>query len=102
MMIIIERQIQKVRPGKWVALEEIDKKYNAVESRLGFPTKKRYQCLVGVHDTNTLIIERQWGSLAAMETAFEKASLDPEYQALGAEVVALIEGPQFELYMPLP
>ncbi len=101
-MIFIERQIQKVHPGKWEVLEEIDKKFSAVESRLGFPTKKRYQCIVGGHDTNTLIVERQWDSLAAMEAAYEKALSDPEHQALSAEVVAMIEGPQIELYTPLP
>ena len=102
-MIVIERQIQKVRPGKWAALEEADKKWNAVESRLGFPaTKKRYQCIVGGHDLNTLIVERQWDSLAAMEAAFEKTFSDAEYQALSAEIPEIIESAQMELYVPLP
>ena len=33
-MVTIERMIQKVRPGKWAELEEIDKRFNEVESRL--------------------------------------------------------------------
>ena len=101
-MVTIERMIQKVRPGKWAELEEIDKRYNAAESRLGFPPKKRYQCLMGGHDTNTLIIERQWDSLAAMEAAYEKAIADPEHQALVEELTSIIKSTQGEVYMPLP
>ena len=101
-MTIIERQIQKVCPGKWAELEVIDKKFDAIESRLGFPPKRRYRCYIGGHDTNTLIVERQWDSLAAMEAAFEKVFADPEHQARGAELDSIIESTQFELYAPLP
>jgi len=103
MMVTIERMIQKIYPDKWAELEAIDQRYNAVESRLGFPpTKKRYQCMIGGHDSNTLIIERQWDSLATMEAAYEKAFADPEYQALGRETTSIIKSNQIEVYMPLP
>lgn len=101
-MVTVERMIQKVCPDKWAELEEIDKRYDAVESRLGFPPKKRYRCIMGGHDTNTLIIERQWDSLAAMEAAYEKAFADPEHQALNEEVTSIIKSTQLEAYMPLP
>jgi hypothetical protein len=101
-MIVIDRMIQKVYPDKWAELEEVDKKYNAVEGRLGFPPKKRYQCLTGSHEVNTLIIERQWASLAAMEATYEKAFADPEHQALGKESTSIIKNIHWELYMPLP
>lgn len=101
-MITVDRMIQQVRPDKWEELEKIDKRYNAVESCLGFPPKKRYHCMIGSHDTNTLIIERQWDSLAAMEAAYEKAFADPEHQALQKEITSIIESTQTEVYMPLP
>jgi hypothetical protein len=101
-MVLVERQIQQVRPDKWAELEAIDKKFNAIESRLGFAPKKRYRCYVGGHNTNTLIIERQWESMAAMEAAYEKAFADSGWQALGAEVVSIVESDRHELYMPLP
>ena len=101
-MVTIERMIQKVHPGKSAELEEIDKRCNAAESRLGFPPKKRYQCLMGGHDMGTLIIERQWDSLAAMEAAYEKATADPEHQALMEELTSIIKSTQLEVYMPLP
>jgi hypothetical protein len=101
-MIITERMIQHVYPGKWVELEAIDKKYNAVEARLGFPAKKRYQLLMGSHPMGTLIIERQWPSLAAMEAANEKGMADPEYQTLQQESAQIIKSVHWELYMPMP
>lgn len=102
-MICVERHVQHIYPGKWAELEAINKKYDAVESRLGFPSKKRYQCYFGGHNLiNTLIIERQWESLATMETAWEKALADPECQALDAECASIIESVQVELYVPLP
>jgi len=101
-MIGIERWIQQVYPDKWAELEVIDKKFNAVEGRLGFPPKKRYQCLTGSHEVNTLIVERQWASLAAMEATYEKAFADPEYQALQKEEPSIIKSAHMELYMPLP
>ena len=102
-MTILQRQIQQVRPGKWAELEEIDKKFNAVESRLGFPpNKKRYCCYFGGHNTNTLIVEYEWDSLAAMEAVYEKAMADPEWQALAAKVGPVIQSMQMELYAPLP
>jgi len=101
-MICVERHIQQIRPSKWAELEAIDKKYNTVESRLGFPSKKRYRCYLGGHNLNTLIVERQWESLAAMEAMYEKAFADPAYQALEAESAPVIESVQIELYAPLP
>jgi hypothetical protein len=101
-MIIIERMIQQIYPDKWEALEAIDKKYNVVEARLGFPPKKRSRCLSGGLSMNSLIIERQWESLAKMEAIQEKAQMDPEYLALYQEGTSIIKSIHWELYMPLP
>ena len=102
-MKVLQRQIQQIHPDKWAELEEIDKRFNAVESRLGFPpNKKRYLFYFGGHDVNTLIVEYEWDSLAAMETTYEKALADPEWQALFAEGGSIIERVQMELYTPLP
>jgi hypothetical protein len=68
MVIVISRQTQYIRPGKWDELEELDKKCNIVEKRLGFPdTKKRYRLLVGSRRAGALIVEYTWESLAKME-----------------------------------
>ncbi len=101
-MVVVERLIQQVRPDKWTELEALEKKYSTVESRCGFPAKKRYRCFVGGDNTNALIIERQWESFASMEAAYEKVFADPEWQALGAEGTGIIESDRHELYVPLP
>lgn len=101
-MIVVERMIQKIRPDKWVELEELDKKYNALEKELGFPSKKRYQCIVGGHDFNTLIIERQWESMAKLEATYEKAFANADYQKLNQQSPSIVKSTQMELYTPLP
>ena len=101
-MIIVLRQIQHIYPDKWAELEAIDKKYNVAEARLGFPAKKRYQLLSGTDEVNTLIVETQWPSMANLESTFERALADPEYQALQNGSNSIIKSLHWELYMPLP
>jgi len=100
-MVIIERQIQKVRSGKWRELEDLDKKFTAVESHLGFPAKRRCRSLVGGLTTDMLIVERQWESFAALEAAYEKALTDTEHRALSEAVEHILESQQIEFYLPL-
>jgi hypothetical protein len=100
-MIIIERQIQKVRSGKWTELEELDKKFVLVESGLGFPARRRCRSLVGGLTTDMLIIERQWESFAALESVYEKALMNPEHRALSEEAELILESQQIEFYLPL-
>jgi hypothetical protein len=101
-MIVIERMTQTIRNGKLAELEALDKKYDPVESRLGFPPKKRYRCLAGSQSWNTFVIERQWESMAALETTYERAMADPEHQALNQEANAVIKSVQVELYGLMP
>jgi hypothetical protein len=101
-MVIVERLIQQVKPGGWTDLEALDAKFNAVEQRLGFPAKRRLRYYFGGHDTNTLVIERQWENLAQMEAAYERAFADPDWQALSAGTTAMISGDQHELLAELP
>lgn len=100
--MLLERMIQHIFPSKWAELEALDKKYNVVEARLGFPAKKRYQLLMGSHPMGSVIIEREWPSLAALEAAMMKALADPEYQALQQESAAVIKSIYWENYMPMP
>jgi len=101
-MIVIERQIQKIYPGKWAELDELDKKYTALEKGFDFPPKRRYTCISGDHDGNTLIIERQWESFAKAEATFEKAFADSEYQKLGMEIANIVKSTRMEFYTPRP
>jgi hypothetical protein len=101
-MIIIERLVQHIYLDKWAELETIDKEWNAVESKCGFPAKVRRRIIAGPDDQGTLIIERQWPSLAAMETAYEKLFAEPAYQVVSQKSGAVIRDNRMELYTPLP
>ncbi len=100
-MKVMERLIQKIYPGKRAELEEINKRYDVAESHLEFPPKRRYQSLAGSHDSDTLIIEREWESMAAMEVAYEKSFADPEQQGLNAELGSIVKSFRREFYMVL-
>jgi hypothetical protein len=101
-MKVLERQVQQIHLGKWAELESLNAKYEAIESGVGFPPKKRYRHYIGGHNFHTLIIEYEWESLAAMEEAYEKVFANPEWCALEAEAASIMDSVQVELYAPLP
>jgi len=98
-MRIMERLIQKVDRTSWAKKIAIEKRFDIVEARLGFPPSRRYRAFIGATDTNTRVIERDWSSQAAYLSTTEKALADREWQALGAEQVGIVLGNQVELYM---
>ena len=99
-MKILVQEIHHIRPGKWAAWEEHQKKAWVIERRLGFPPYKSYRCVMGSHDSNTCIILIEFESFAAMEEAYEKVLADPEFQALGDESPSIEEGLHIEVYAP--
>ena len=102
MVIVIMRLIQRIENGKWDDLEEIDKKFNVIEEKLGYPPKKRFRSLSGAYDNNVVIIEREWQSLAKMEKTITKGFLDPELAKLEKKIESIIEWQKTELYVPHP
>jgi hypothetical protein len=96
-MKVLERMVQKI--GDWEKIDEMDQKHNAIESNYGFPTKRRYRALAGPHTMDTLIIEREWDSMAAMEEAFTRLMADAKYQALSSSYPGVVVSSQWELYM---
>jgi len=71
-MAIMEREVQKIKADCWEELEKLNKQYAAVEAGLGFPPFKRYKVISGGQPCDTLILERVWDSLSAMEEAKAK------------------------------
>jgi hypothetical protein len=100
-MKIMERHIGKVLPGKWAELEEIEKRYDAIEKPWGFPPKRRYRALYGRYARDVHITEREWEGMAAMEAALEGAVANPEWLALGQDLSSIVEGLQIEVYQVL-
>lgn len=99
MPYVIQRLVQQVKPDKWDALDAIDKKFDKAEAKYGFPPKRRYRTICGSGDSNTVIVEHEWKSMAAAEEATMKTMGDPEIIKLGAELNTIIEKAAVELYM---
>ena len=106
MVVVIQRMVQKVIDAQnmevWDKLDAVDKKFNELEKKLGYPqNKKRLRCLFGSLDSNTIVIEYEWTSLGKMERTMTKAFLDPEYQKLNKELEGIIESSTIEIYTPI-
>ena len=97
-MKILERQIQKVAPGAWAKKLAIEKRFDEMEARLGFPHTRRYRGFVGPLDAMTRINEREWSSLAAMEAVMTKAMADPDYRDLLTHREGVILSDVYEIY----
>ncbi len=98
-MRIMERLIQKVDRSSWAKKIAIEKRYEVVEARLGFPPSRRYRAYVGPLESNTRVIERDWSSIGAFLTTTEKALEDAEWQALGGEQIGIVLSNTRELYI---
>jgi hypothetical protein len=85
-MKVMERWVAKVTTGMEETYLQRHKEWEPIDERLGFPAEKRiYRCLAGPEDSNTFVWEREWESLAAMESAYERGGRDPEAQALSSK-----------------
>ncbi|MBN2151753.1 MAG: hypothetical protein JW839_09925 [Candidatus Lokiarchaeota archaeon] len=102
MVVVLERLVQKVKPDKWAALDEIDKKFNDIESKIGFPPKRRYRSLIGPLDNDTIVIEREWKSMAEMENAVLGSMGNAELQKLSVQLNDIIEKSWHEVYAVWP
>jgi hypothetical protein len=99
--MFMERQVQQVNPDKWEELEKLNMKYDALERKAGFPAKKRMRCYIGENNNSTLVLEREWESLAAMEAAYMKVMVDPAWQALDHPLNQIVTSVKTEVYLIL-
>ena len=101
-MLTMERRISKVKEGKWDELLADEKKWDAVENRLGgFPPKRRYRPIAGVETSDTFVWERDWESFAAAEDAYKRLFEDEEAKALGANSPSLAGDMRSEFFWVL-
>ena len=101
--MILRREVQKIRSGKWEELEELEKEWKELERRAGHPDgKKRYRGMSAPDDLDTMIIEVEWESFAAYEQVSAKTALEPGFAELVARTEPLIESMSFEFYTVLP
>ena len=97
---VLMRLIQEIASDKWQQLDSIDKKFDEIESKMGFPPKKRYRGLIGP-DLNILVVERIWESMAKAEEIMSKANSDPEYLTLSVQLIGVVLSQRFEVFLVL-
>jgi len=90
-MRVLERHTQTLEKGGWETYVAKEKKWEALEKRLGgFPTKRHFRPF-GNWNGTAVVWEREWDSFAAMEAAYEKNIGDPESKALGDVPSAIVD-----------
>jgi len=90
-MSLMERATQQILPGKWAELEEWEKEWDALETRLGgYPQKRRYRSYAGGDGWSYFIWERDWESFAAMEAAIVRLFEEPEARALADQAPTMV------------
>ena len=97
-MAYLERRVQKgIKDHK--AYEEWEQKWETIEQRLGgFPAKRHYGLISGREDFGTVVWERDWPTMAAMEAAYDKSNVDSEANSLGSTASSLYNSERIEYY----
>ncbi len=89
-MKFMERRVQTLESGKWDVYWSREKRWIALEQRLGvFPPKRHYRPYSDL--SKTVVWERDWEGFAAMEAAYEKEWADPEAQELFGIPSAIVD-----------
>ncbi len=100
-MKVLERMIQRIYDDKWDELEKLDKAFTVLEEQHGYPPKTRYLYISGGHKVNTLVVERLWDSMAAMEQATEKLQATAEAKELFTKSAQIVKAMNIEFLMAL-
>ena len=99
-MKVMERRTQTLEKDKWDAYWAVEERYAALEKRLGgFPPKRHYRPMININ--TTVIWERDWESLAAMEAAYTKMGTDTETREINALPTGKISE-SIELFFAVP
>ena len=81
-MPILERHVHTV--SNYAAYWERESKFKETEDRLGgFPRKTYYSLISGTDRTGTMVHQREWESLTAMESAYDRLFAEPGIMDLG-------------------
>jgi hypothetical protein len=97
-MAVLRKLIHKIAHDRWDEVVGLIERYEAVERRYGAPIKRAYRPIFGPHDVDTLIVEEEWESFAAMEETFPKAVADPDWQKVSADSKSVILTERLEAY----
>jgi hypothetical protein len=96
-MTILERHIHDVRDvaAYWAR----ERSFQEVEDRLGgFPPKRYYYLFTGRDNTGTMVQEREWESMSAIEAAYDRLFQEPGVMSLGESGPAIGNTERTEYY----
>jgi hypothetical protein len=98
-MAIVERRIQTLHASKFEEFKTREKKWSAIETKLGgFEPKRHMSSMFTPDQQGTTIWERNWESLASMEAAYGHMGNDADAKALGAQSHTLVSFSRIEIY----
>lgn len=100
-MKIVERTSFEITVGMQDQVKPLEERFATVETPLGFPPKRRYQCIAGYHPVDLYIYERDWESFEARAAALERSAADPRIQELLKEAYAVFNRQTTEFYILL-
>jgi hypothetical protein len=81
-MAILERHVQTLQIGP-AAYWERERKFLAIEARMGgFPAKRYYALVFGGESGSITVWEREWESLALMDSTYTQMMTEPSMQEL--------------------
>jgi hypothetical protein len=96
--MVMERCIQTV-VGTYEEVKAIENEFDALEAKMGnIPPKRRYWVGYGGVPTQTMVWERDWESMAALEAYANKIFKDPDWAVMFAKVGKVFEPGIMELY----
>ena len=101
-MSYVLRLIQQYHPSHIQDFFELEAQFQALERRSPqFPRGRRYQPFSGAEQTNTLVWECEFDSLAEVQEALKKMDDDPTHTALFEKQAPCIVGMRTEIYKVL-
>ena len=101
-MAIVERHIQTLHTSDIDVYKTWEKGFEAAEIKAGgFPRKRHFRVFSGRDAQGTVIWEREWESVSAMDAAYAKTWEMPEVQELFKRVRSVIEHELMEIIFPV-
>jgi len=102
-MKVMQRTSMKMVPGKMTEAMGLIQEQQGVMTRWGMPPVRYYRPFAGGGDAvNTIFLQFEWDSIAAMEAFYEKSMADPEMLAVLMKWDGVLESHTHEIYMPMP
>ena len=96
--MVMERCVQTV-VGTYEEVKAIENEFDSLEAKMGnVPNKRRYWASYGSLPFGTMIWEREWDNLAAIQAYNEKIMQSPDWTPTFDKAGKIFSNVRFELY----